>query len=167
LNRSYNRTRVRTTQRGNKKAEKATKELLRFLYDGERVHYAVVDVLLARLAELILWLEKDARGEFLPFVLLKTTLLLAYDTAEPEAGEAIQVKVHNSSPHAHAHAHAHAPPQTCRDTHTRHRTRATAHARTRHSRQARQIMDFEHCKPKPASQEVHSLSFLNGKNDPS
>ncbi|ELR23075.1 PH domain containing protein [Acanthamoeba castellanii str. Neff] len=101
---------------GNKKAEKATKELLRFLYDGERIHYAVVDVLLARLAELILWLERDARGGFLPFLLLKPTLLLAYDTAEPDDGEAIQLK----------------------------------------------IMDFEHCKPKPAGQEVHSLSFLNG-----
>jgi hypothetical protein len=110
LTRSYNRTRTRarTTQSGNKKAEKATKELLRFLYDGERIHYAVVDVLLARLAELILWLERDARGGFLPFLLLKTTLLLAYDTAEPEAGEAIQVKVHDSSARAHTrHTHTH------------------------------------------------------------
>jgi hypothetical protein len=119
LTRSYNRTRTRarTTQSGNKKAEKATKELLRFLYDGERIHYAVVDVLLARLAELILWLERDARGGFLPFLLLKTTLLLAYDTAEPEAGEAIQVKVHDSSAHARAHDTRHTT-HTHTHTHT-------------------------------------------------
>ncbi len=60
----------------------------------------MVDVLLAKLAELILWLEKDPKGEFVPFLLLKTTLMLAYDMAQPEAGETIQLKAIAVQPHS-------------------------------------------------------------------